>query len=107
MPYGCDFGPPGDGHSVALPVLGSNRPRYPRALSEYQSTSSLVIATRRGRVSGFGSVYSLITIVFGSMLDSLLTANCTNHGVPLESTTMPYGLVRSVGGETSVISLVF
>src|SRR5205823_3791928 len=38
---------------------------------------------------------------------SLLTANCTNHGVPLESTTMPYGLVRSVGGETSVISLVF
>ena len=27
MPYGCDFGPPGDGHSLALPVFGSNRPR--------------------------------------------------------------------------------
>src|SRR5206468_3158539 len=31
MPYGCDFGPPGDGHSFTVPVLGSSRPRYPRA----------------------------------------------------------------------------
>src|SRR5207245_7028375 len=30
MPYGSDFGPLGDGHSVTLPVAGSRRPRYPR-----------------------------------------------------------------------------
>ena len=27
IPYGWDFGPPGDGHSVTLPVFGSKRPR--------------------------------------------------------------------------------
>src|ERR1051326_7044637 len=27
IPYGCDFGPPGEGHSTALPVAGSKRPR--------------------------------------------------------------------------------
>jgi hypothetical protein len=48
----------------------------------------------------------LIAIVIGSMLDTLLTANCTNHGVFFESTTMPYGLVLAVGGETSVTSPV-
>src|SRR5262249_53021334 len=30
IPYGCDFGPLGDGQSVTLPVFGSRRPRYPR-----------------------------------------------------------------------------
>src|SRR5262249_35016888 len=30
IPYGSDFGPLGDGHSVTLPVAGSRRPRYPR-----------------------------------------------------------------------------
>jgi len=30
MPYGWDRGPLGDGHSLAAPVLGSSRPRYPR-----------------------------------------------------------------------------
>src|SRR5262245_45597448 len=27
MPYGCDCGPPGDGHSLTAPVFGSSRPR--------------------------------------------------------------------------------
>jgi hypothetical protein len=27
MPYGCERGPPGDGHSLMAPVFGSNRPR--------------------------------------------------------------------------------
>src|SRR5262249_50599673 len=27
IPYGCDLGPLGDGHSVTLPVLVSSRPR--------------------------------------------------------------------------------
>src|SRR3989441_4864900 len=49
MPYGSDFGPLGDCHSVTLPVAGSRRPRYPREKSLYQTMSSLVIAMRRGR----------------------------------------------------------
>src|SRR6267143_5901887 len=49
MPYGSDFGPLGDGHSVTLPVAGSSRPRKPRAKSEYQMISSGAIARRRGR----------------------------------------------------------
>src|ERR1051326_7634247 len=27
IPYGCDFGPPGDANSRTLPVFGSKRPR--------------------------------------------------------------------------------
>src|SRR5207302_9577498 len=27
IPYGCDVGPLGDGHSFTAPVLGSSRPR--------------------------------------------------------------------------------
>src|SRR6202521_6065462 len=63
MPYGSDFGPLGDCHSVTLPVLVSSRPRKPRAKSVYQIMSSGEIAIRRGRAPGSGSVYSLIAIV--------------------------------------------
>src|SRR5262245_15101663 len=64
------------------------------------------MATRRGRESAFGRRYSLISIVFGSIFARPLILNCTNQGVPLESKTIPYGLVRGVGGLTSLISLV-
>src|SRR5439155_17728179 len=63
IPYGSDFGPLGDFHSVTLPVEGSRRPRYPRDYSEYQQMSSLVIARRRGRDAASGNRYSRNSIV--------------------------------------------
>ena len=63
----------------------------PRAKSEYQITSSGVIASRRGRASAFGSVYSLISIVFGSTLPMRLPRKSTYHGTPCEFRRIPYG----------------
>ncbi len=31
IPYGREWGPPGDGHSSTFPDLGSSRPSIPRA----------------------------------------------------------------------------
>src|SRR6266581_4718781 len=77
MPYGSDFGPLGDGHSVTLPDAGSRRPRYPREKSEYQTVSSVVIVIRRGLDPGSGRGYSRISSVFGSILPTLLVPNAT------------------------------
>jgi len=44
-----------------LAVAGSRRPRYPREKSLYQTRSSPVIATRRGRDAGSGNTYSRIS----------------------------------------------
>ena len=52
-------------------------------------TSSGVMAMRRGRLAAFGSVYSWIAIVSGSMLASLLAPNSQNHGMSRELITMP------------------
>src|SRR5262245_25786404 len=72
MPYGSDFGPLGDCHSVTFPVAGSSRPKKPRAKSVYHTMSSEVIAMRRGRAPGSGSGYSLIASDFASMVATLL-----------------------------------
>src|SRR5438309_7396710 len=89
IPYGSDFGPLGDCHSVTLPVAGSRRPRYPREKSLYQTMSSLVIAMRRGRDAGSGNTYSRISSVLGSTLATLLVPNRTMKTVPFELTAMP------------------
>src|SRR3990170_4734530 len=91
IPYGPDHSPPGEGHSLNFPVFGSNRPRTPRALSVYQTTSPEVVASRRGRLAGSGILYVRTAIVSGSILPSLLVRNRVNQGIPLELTTMPYG----------------
>src|SRR5206468_8798587 len=77
MPYGSDFTPLGDGHSVTLLVAGSRRPRYPREKSLYQTRSSPVIAMRRGRDAGSGNTYSRISSVLGSTLPTRLAPNRT------------------------------
>src|SRR5712664_3944151 len=68
--------------------------------------SSLVIAMRRGRAPGSGSLYSLICSVSGSTAATLLTPHCTTNTTPLEFTAMPYGRDLGVGGVSSLISPV-
>ena len=51
--------------------------------------SSLVMATRRGREAGLGSVYSLTAMVSGSRRATRLAPNSTTKGAPFESITMP------------------
>ena len=51
--------------------------------------SSLVIAMRRGRDAGSGSLYSWNSIVFGSMLPTWLVPNSTKNTMPLEFSAMP------------------
>src|ERR1700730_4182230 len=41
MPQRLDLGPPGEAHSVTLPVLGSRRPRQPQEETEFQMMSSV------------------------------------------------------------------
>src|SRR5450631_4133620 len=89
MPYGSDFGPLGDCHSLTSPVAGSRRPRKPRAKSVYQIMSSGVITMRRGRAPAFGSVHSLIAMVLASMLATLLAPNSTKNTTFLEFNAMP------------------
>src|SRR5213075_2337835 len=81
MPYGSDFGPLGDGHSVTLPVAGSRRPRWQREKSVYQTMSSLVIVMRRGREAGSGKGNSRISSVVGSTLPTRLVPNSTKNTV--------------------------
>src|SRR5690242_578358 len=69
-------------------------------------TSSLVIATRRGRLSSWGRTYSRIAMVSGSMLAILFEPNSTKNGILLELVTMPQGRDFSVGAVTSLISPV-
>src|SRR5688500_5651764 len=59
--------------------------------------SSELIAIRRGRDSAFGSVISLIAIVFGSTLAMRLPRKSTYHGTPFESMRIPYGYVGAPG----------
>ena len=55
----------------------------------YQIVSPLLIAMRRGRVSGLGNGYSRITMVRGSIAPILLAPNSSNTGTPFEVITMP------------------
>src|ERR1700674_2436001 len=89
MPYGSDFGPLGDCHSVTLPVLISSRPRKPRAKSVYQTMSSGLMAIRRGRAPALGNGYSVIAIVFASMLATLLVPKSTKNTTFFEFKAMP------------------
>src|SRR6516225_2780194 len=82
MPYGSDFGPLGDGHSLTAPVARSSLPMKPRAKSAYHIAPSGPIASRRGRAAASGSGYSLIASVLGSMVAILLAPNSTKTGVP-------------------------
>src|ERR1700722_969119 len=82
MPYGSDFAPLGDSHSLTSPFVGSSRPRYPREKSTYQIMPSGPIVSRRGRASGLGRVYSLIASVCGSIVAILLAPNSTYTGTP-------------------------
>src|SRR5262252_6955698 len=88
MPYGSDFGPLGEGNSLTLPVLGSSRPRKPRAKSVYQMMSWSSIAMRRGRAAGSGSGNSLICML-SSMVATFGAPNSTKNTCPFESTAMP------------------
>src|SRR5688572_33348984 len=62
----------GDGHVFTSPVLGFRRPSNPSAKSTYHTMSSLESASRRIRVAGVGTGYSVTSIVSGLMLASLL-----------------------------------
>src|SRR5437763_16087040 len=106
MPYGSDFGPLGDCHSVTLPVAGSRRPRYPREKSLYQTMSSLVIAMRRGRDAGSGQTYSRTSSVMGSTLATLLVPNMTTKAVPFELRAIPQRRGFGCGTVCSLISPV-
>src|SRR5215471_8934527 len=62
---------------------------------------------RRGRLSAFGSVHSVIAIVAGSTREIRLPPNSQMIGAPLESNTMPYGFERGCGYGTTLISPLF
>src|SRR5450631_4338411 len=89
MPYGSDLGPLGDCHSVTLPVAPSRRPRKPRAKSAYQIMSSGLMAMRRGLAPGSGRRYSVIAIVFASMLAILFVPKSTKNTTFFEFKAMP------------------
>ena len=59
--------------------------------------SSGLIAMRRGRLSAFGSTYSLIASVSGSIWMILFVPKSQTNGTPFVVITMPYGFERSVG----------
>jgi hypothetical protein len=65
------------------------------------------MAIRRGRLSAFGSSYSLIASVSGSMRMILFVPKSHTNGTPFVVITMPYGFERSVGVFVSLISPVF
>ncbi len=61
----------------------------PRAKSVYQMVSSSEKARRRGRAPSFGSLYSPIAMVSGSMLAILGAPNSTKYGTPFELIISP------------------
>src|SRR5215475_10298261 len=68
--------------------------------------SFAAIVNRRGRAPS-GRMYSLISIVCGSIRAILLLPNSQYQGVPLESIRKPYGFERGVGDCFNVTFPVF
>src|SRR4051812_11004023 len=65
MPYGWDFGPEGEFHSLISPVLGFSRPSLPAPEFTYHTIPSGAKSRRRTVVPGVGSFTSVIASVSG------------------------------------------
>src|SRR6476660_8800659 len=97
-----DAGPPGEAHSLTLPVEGSRGPTYPRAESVNQTLSFASMAMRRGRAAGSGRMNSRMAMVAGSTLPSLFDPVSAKKGTPLELTVIPSGSDFGVGDGRNV-----